>query len=121
MTDWNDSEPIYLQLKGLVLKQIMLGTLLEGEPVPSVRQVAGQERINPITVSRAYQMLVEDGLLEKHRGVGMFVCDGAQRQALDQEQHRFLKQEWPAVLERIALLGLKPDTLLSKAVDGRSR
>ena len=113
MTDWNDSEAIYLQLKDLVLKQIMLGTLLEGEPVASVRQVAGQERINPITVSKAYQLLVEDGLLEKRRGVGMFVCEGAQSKALDQEQRRFLQEEWPAVLDRIALLGLKPAVLLS--------
>ena len=121
MTDWNDSEPIYLQLKDLVLKQIMLGTLLEGESVPSVRQVAGQERINPITVSKAYQVLVEEGLLEKRRGVGMFVCDGAQSRALDQEQQRFLQEQWPAVLERIALLGLKPDALLERLDSGPSR
>jgi GntR family transcriptional regulator len=113
VTDWNDSEPIYLQLKELILKQIMLGTLPEGEAIASVRQVAGQERINPITVSRAYQILVEEGLLEKHRGVGMFVCTGAQSKALDREQRRFLDREWPAVLERIALLGLKPEALLS--------
>ncbi|MFP6814482.1 MAG: GntR family transcriptional regulator [Pseudomonadales bacterium] len=113
MTDWNDSEPIYLQLKDLILKQIMLGTLLEGEAIASVRQVAGQERINPITVSRAFQILVEEGLLEKHRGVGMFVCTGAQSKALDREQRRFLEKEWPAMLDRIALLGLKPETLLT--------
>ena len=121
MTDWNDSEPIYLQLKDLVLKQIMLGTLMEGEAVPSVRQVAGQERINPITVSRAYQMLVDEGLLEKRRGVGMFVCEGAQSQALDQEQQRFLQEEWPAVLERIALLGLKANALLADLEGGPSQ
>jgi len=119
--DWNDSEPIYLQLKDLVLKQIMLGTLLEGEPIPSVRQVAGQERINPITVSNAYQILVEEGLLEKHRGVGMFVCVGAQSKALDREQQRFLHEEWPAVLDRIALLGLKADVLLANLNPGPSR
>jgi GntR family transcriptional regulator len=113
VTDWNDNEPIYLQLKDLVLKQIMLGTLIEGNPIPSVRQVAGQERINPITVSKAYQRLVDEGLLEKRRGIGMFVCKGAQSQALDQEQQRFLQKEWPAVLERISLLGLKPAALLA--------
>jgi GntR family transcriptional regulator len=118
--DWNDSEPIYVQLKDLVLKQIMLGTLLEGESVPSVRQVAGQERINPITVSKAYQILVEEGLLEKRRGVGMFVCKGAQGRALDQEQQRFLQEEWPAVLERMALLGLKPEALLAQVEHGPS-
>lgn len=115
MPDWKDNEHIYLQLKDLVLQQIMLGTLLEGEPVPSVRQVASQERINPLTVSRAYQMLVDEGLLEKRRGVGMFVCDGARERALKQERARFLKQEWPEVLERIALLGLKKEELLTTA------
>ena len=120
MTDWNDSSPIYLQLKDLVLTQIMLGMLSEGEAVPSVRQVAGQERINPITVSKAYQMLVDQGLLEKHRGVGMFVRKGAQGRALDQEQQRFLKDEWPAVLERMALLGLKPKALLAQVEHGPS-
>ena len=114
MTDWTDSGPIYLQLKDLVLTQIMLGMLSEGEAVPSVRQVAGQERINPITVSKAYQMLVDEGLLEKHRGVGMFVCEGAQSRALDRERQRFLQQQWPAVLDRIALLGLQPDALFAE-------
>jgi len=121
VTDWRDSEPIYLQLSDLVRKQIMLGTLLEGEPVPSVRQVAGAERINPLTVSKAYQLLVDEGLLEKRRGVGMFVRKGAQSQALDQEQQRFLQEEWPAVLERIALLGLKPSQLLADVDRGQRR
>ncbi|HEY5680007.1 MAG TPA: GntR family transcriptional regulator [Pseudomonadales bacterium] len=117
MPDWKDNEHIYLQLKDLVLRQIMLGTLLEGEPVPSVRQVASQERINPLTVSRAYQMLVDEGLLEKRRGVGMFVCEGAREQALKQERTRFLEEDWPEVVERIALLGLTRDELLNTAAE----
>ena len=117
MPDWKDNEHIYLQLKDLVLQQIMLGTLLEGEPVPSVRQVASQERINPLTVSRAYQMLVDEGLLEKRRGVGMFVCEGARKQALKQWRARCLEEEWPEVVERIALLGLTPDELLTTAAE----
>ena len=121
MTDWNDSEPIYLQLKDLVLRQIMLGTLLEGEPIPSVRQVAGEERINPITVSKAYQVLVEEGLLEKRRGVGMFVCEGAQSRALDQQQQHFVHEEWPAIVDRISLLGLKPEVLLRELEDRPAR
>ncbi len=119
MSDWNDHEPIYLQLKNLVLRQIVRGTLPEGEAVPSVRQVAAQERINPITVSKAYQMLVDAELLEKRRGLGMFVCSGAQKQALDQERERFIKEQWPEILITIAALGLDPATLLA-GVSGNS-
>ena len=79
MTDWDDKEPIYVQLAQSVLEGIMRGALIEGEPVPSVRQVASQERINPLTVSRGYQLLVDDGLLEKRRGLGMFVANGARK------------------------------------------
>ena len=113
MSDWNDHEPIYLQLKNLVLRQIVRGVLPEGEAVPSVRQVAAQERINPITVSKAYQMLVDAELLEKRRGLGMFVCPGAQQQALDQERERFITEQWPEVLVTINALGLDPATLLA--------
>ncbi len=113
MSDWNDQEPIYLQLKNLVLRQIVRGILPEGEAVPSVRQVAAQERINPITVSKAYQMLVDAELLEKRRGLGMFVCSGAQQRALNQERDRFIKEQWPEILATIAALGLDPATLLT--------
>ena len=112
MSDWNDNEPIYVQLAQTVLDQIMRGTLAEGEAVPSVRQVASQERINPLTVSRGYQLLVDEGLLEKRRGLGMFVSAGAQDRALTRERNRFLEQEWPRVLERISLLGLPLERLL---------
>ena len=120
MSDWNDHEPIYLQLKNIVLRQIVRGALPEGEAVPSVRQVAAQERINPITVSKAYQMLVDDELLEKRRGLGMFVCPGAQQQALDQERERFVSEQWPEILTTIAALGLDPVTLLADSSGERS-
>jgi GntR family transcriptional regulator len=114
MTDWDDKEPIYVQLAQSVLEGIMRGTLSEGEPVPSVRQVASQERINPLTVSKGYQLLVDDGLLEKRRGLGMFVAAGAREKALVRERSRFLSDEWPKTRERIELFGLDLNTLLEK-------
>jgi len=112
MTDWDNNQPIYLQLRRLVAQQIVSGALPEGDAIPSVRQVATEERINPLTVSRAYQLLVDDGLLEKRRGLGMFVTPGAQTSALTLERERFLNDEWPAVLDRIGELGLNAHTLL---------
>ncbi len=114
MTDWDDNEPIYVQLAHSVLEGIMRGALSEGEPVPSVRQVASQERINPLTVSKGYQLLVDDGLLEKRRGLGMFVAPGAQKKALERERSRFLKDEWPKTRERIELFELDLQTLLEE-------
>lgn len=114
MTDWDDREPIYMQLAQTVLENILRGALPEGEAVPSVRQVASQERINPLTVSRGYQILVDDGLLEKRRGLGMFVAAGARELALAQERARFLADEWPKTRSRIALLGLNVDQLLAE-------
>ena len=113
MNEWKDNEPIYLQLRQLVLSQILSGSLPEGEAVPSVRQVASQERINPLTVSKAYQTLVDEGLREKRRGLGMFVNEGARAQALERERQRFLSEEWPATLARIENLQLDAEHLLS--------
>ena len=112
MTDWQEHEPIYRQLAQLVLDQIIRGTLVEGEAAPSVRQVASQERINPLTVSRAYQTLVDDDLLEKRRGLGMFVSAGARERAIQGERRRFLEELWPQITDRIQLLGLSTDELL---------
>jgi GntR family transcriptional regulator len=111
MRIWDDNEPIYRQLRNLVLSQLMAGRYAEGEALPSVRQVAGEERINPLTVSRAYQLLVDEGLLEKRRGLGMFVSAGAREKALEQERKRFLANEWPTVLLRARTLGLCVDDL----------
>ena len=112
MTDWDDTSPIYLQLRGRVVRSILSGALAEGEAVPSVRQVAATEKVNPLTVSKAYQMLVDESLLEKRRGVGMFVCAGARDRALQQERTIFLTDEWPQVRSRIRALGLSADELL---------
>jgi GntR family transcriptional regulator len=110
---WNDSQPIYWQLKERTVAMILDGTLAEGEPLPSVRTVASDFQLNPITVSKSYQALVEEGLVEKRRGLGMFVCDGARRKLIASERAKFLNEEWPAVLSRIEQLGLNIDELLS--------
>ena len=111
MSDWDDSKPIYLQLRQVVAQQILRGLMQEGEAVPSVRQVAAEEKINPLTVSKAYQLLVDENLLEKRRGLGMFVTEGAQVLALEQERKQFIEQEWPKILERMEALELDPTQL----------
>jgi GntR family transcriptional regulator len=114
-THWNDSQPIYWQLKDRTIAMILDGTLPEGEALPSVRTVASEFQLNPITVSKSYQALVDDGLVEKRRGLGMFVCKGARRKLIDSERAKFLEEEWPATLSRIEQLGLSIDELLSGA------
>lgn len=103
--DWTDDQPIYRQLKDKVVAAIMEGSLREGEALPSVRNVAVDLQINPITASKAYQELVMDGLVEKKRGLGMFVVDGARDRLMEAERDRFIKEEWPRVLETIRRLG----------------
>lgn len=103
---WNENMPIYLQLKQRVVAMILDGVLAPGDAVPSVRQVAAEYQLNPITVSRAYQELADEGVVEKRRGLGMFVTDKAPRQLLSSERRQFLSEEWPAIAERIVRLGL---------------
>ena len=114
MSTWNDNSPIYLQLRALVVARILTGALAEGQVVPSVRQVAADEKINPLTVSKAYQALVDEGLLEKRRGLGMFVREGARAAALQTERERFIQKEWPAVCARVANLGLNLEDLIKE-------
>ena len=104
--EWNDDQPIYKQLRELVVERIIDGTFAEGDAIPSVRQVAGDYQINHLTVAKAYQQLVEDGLLEKRRGLGMFVIEGARGSLTDDEQQRFLQEELPAFAERVQMLGM---------------
>jgi GntR family transcriptional regulator len=108
---WNDSQPIYWQLKERTVAMILDGTLAEGEALPSVRTVASEFQLNPITVSKSYQSLVDEGLVEKRRGLGMFVCEGARRKLVDSERAKFLNEEWPAMLSRIEQLGLSVEDL----------
>ncbi len=105
--EWNDNQPIYRQLRDLVVARIMDGSFPEGEAIPSVRQVAADFRINHLTVGKAYQELVDAGLLEKRRGLGMFVRSGARGSLTNDEQERFLAEEVPAFADRIDLLGLE--------------
>ena len=107
--EWNDDQPIYKQLRELVVERIIDGTFAEGDAIPSVRQVAGDYQINHLTVAKAYQQLVEDGLLEKRRGLGMFVIEGARGSLTDDEQQRFLQDELPAFAERVQMLGMDLD------------
>ena len=109
---WNDSQPIYWQLKERTVAMILDGTLAEGEPLPSVRNVASEFQLNPITVSKSYQALVEEGLVEKRRGLGMFVREGARKSLIASERAKFLNEEWPAMLARIEQLGLSMEDLL---------
>ena len=109
---WNDSVPIYRQLQQRVVAMILDGALNEGDPLPSVRQVAADFQINPLTVSKAYQELVDERLVEKRRGLGMFVIEGAREELLKSERERFLREEWPALYARLQRLGLDLKTLM---------
>lgn len=112
---WNDSTPIYRQLRDRVVAMILDGVLKQGDPLPSVRQVAGDFQINPITVSKAYQELVDENLVEKRRGLGMYVTDGAREALLKSERERFLREEWPALRARLSRLGLSLKQLMEEA------
>jgi GntR family transcriptional regulator len=109
---WDDSQPIYRQLRDRVVAMVLEGVLKEGEPLPSVRQVATEYRLNPLTVMKSYQQLVDEGLVEKRRGLGMFVAAGASSALLKDERERFLEQEWPKIQAMIQRLGLDPAVLL---------
>lgn len=110
---WNDNVPIYRQLRERVVAMILDGALHEGDALPSVRQVAADYQINPLTVSKAYQELVDEQLVEKRRGLGMFVTDGAQAALLKSEREHFLREEWPRVYARIERMGLDLEKLLA--------
>ena len=109
---WNDSTPIYRQLRDRVVAMILDGVLKQGDPLPSVRQVAADFQINPITVSKAYQELVDENLVEKRRGLGMYVTDGARGALMKSERDRFLSDEWPQLYARLARLGLSLKELM---------
>lgn len=115
---WNDNLPIYLQVKDRVIGMMLDGILKSGDALPSVRQVAAEYQLNPITVSRAYQELVDDNLVEKRRGIGMYVTEGASEKLLASERERFVRDEWPAMVERIRRLGLDIEQLLRTAQPG---
>jgi GntR family transcriptional regulator len=113
--EWSDSQPIYRQLRDLVVAMILDGVLKEGDPLPIVRNVAAEFRVNPLTVLKSYQKLVDDGLVESRRGRGMFVNPGARKLLLKVEREKFLGEEWPRVYETILRLGLRAEDLLGGA------
>jgi len=113
--EWNDGQPIYRQLRDRVVAMILDGLLKEGDPLPSVRVVAAEDRLNPLTVLKAYQQLVDEGLVETRRGRGMFINAGARRLLLEGERKRFLGEEWPRVAATIQRLGLRAEELLDAA------
>jgi len=118
-SEWNDSQPIYRQLRDRVVAMILDGVLKEGDPLPSVRNVAAEYRVNPLTVLKSYQELVDQGLVEKKRGVGMFVNAGARDRLLQDEREKFLAEEWPRVYATMQRLGLKAKDLLKPAKEER--
>jgi len=108
---WEDSSPIYRQLRDRVVAMILEGVLKEGDPLPSVRSVAADFRLNPLTVLKGYQQLVDEQLVEKRRGRGMFVSTGARKALMKDERQKFLEDEWPKIHATIQRLGLTPDEL----------
>ena len=114
---WNEDQPIYRQLRDRVVAMILEGVLSDGDALPSVRNVAAEYRLNPLTVLKGYQELVDEGLVEKKRGRGMFVNDGARTQLLKDERRRFLQKEWPQVRATIERLGLDAEELLAMDSD----
>jgi len=114
--EWNDSQPIYRQLRDRVVALILDGVLKEGDPLPSVRNVAAEYRVNPITVLKSYQNLVDEQLVEKRRGLGMFINAGARNLLMQGERQRFLAEQWPRIYATIQRLGLTPEELLAATV-----
>jgi len=112
---WSEDLPIYRQLRDRVVEMILEGVLGDGDALPSVRNVAAEYRLNPLTVLKGYQELVDEGLVEKKRGRGMFVNEGARTQLLKDERRRFIDKEWPKVLETIDRLGLDAAELLARS------
>jgi GntR family transcriptional regulator len=118
--EWNDSQPIYRQLRDRVVAMIIDGVLSEGDPLPSVRTVAAEYRVNPLTVLKGYQQLADEQLVEKRRGLGMFINIGAREMLLKGEREKFLTEQWPAIQATIRRLGLTAVELLEGAPEARS-
>jgi GntR family transcriptional regulator len=118
--EWNDSQPIYRQIRNRVVAMILDGVLKEGDPLPSVRTVAADYRVNPLTVLKGYQQLVDEKLVESRRGLGMFINAGAREMLLRAEREKFLVEDWPRVHANIQRLGLTPEELL-KAANGTAK
>ena len=112
---WDDNQPIYRQLRERIVELLLDRVLKDGDALPSVREVASDYQVNPLTVLKAYQLLVDEGLVESRRGRGMFVVDGAHRRLLAQQRARFVKEEWPRIVQVVGRLGLDWDDLMKAA------
>jgi len=117
---WDSEKPIYLQLYQQVIARILDGYIKEGEALPSVRKVAAEYQVNPITISKAYQMLQDEQVVEKQRGKGLFVMPGAQELMLERERGIFLSQQWPEILKQITRLKLSAEKLLSNPTESNA-
>ncbi|HZQ22419.1 MAG TPA: GntR family transcriptional regulator [Terriglobales bacterium] len=118
--EWNDNQPIYRQLRDHVVAMILDGILKEGDPLPSVRNVAAEYRVNPLTVLKGYQQLVDEGLVETKRGRGMFINSGARDLLLQAERQKFLAEVWPRIHATMLRLGLTPEDLLNGSGERQS-
>ena len=116
--EWNDSQPIYRQLRDRVVAMILDGEIQEGDALPSVRTVAADYRVNPLTVLKSYQQLADEQIVEKRRGIGMFIKSGVRQQLLRDRRRKFLSEDWPGILATIRRLGLTPAELLDGAGGG---
>jgi GntR family transcriptional regulator len=116
--EWNDNQPIYRQLRDRVVAMILDGLLKEGDSLPSVRTVAAEYRVNPLTVLKGYQQLVDEGLVETRRGRGMFINEGARNLLMQGERQKFLADEWPRIQATIQRLGLNAEDLLKPGPNG---
>jgi GntR family transcriptional regulator len=114
MDDFHTSQPIFVQIRQRLIEMILRGAVGEGDALPSVRQIAGDLSVNPLTVTKAFEALVDIGVVEKRRGLGMFVKSGARAQLLAHEREKFLNEDWPRIAAQIAALELDPTTLLAK-------
>ena len=119
--EWNDNQPIYRQLRERVIAMILDGVLKEGDPLPSVRNVAAEYRVNPLTVLKSYQELADEELVEKRRGLGLFIKAGARQLLLAGERQRFVEEEWPRIHATIERLGLKAEELLDGGAGRRPK
>lgn len=118
MEDWNDTQPIYRQLRDRVVAMILDGALKEGDPLPSVRTVAAENRVNPLTVLKAYQELVDEELVEKRRGLGMYVKENVRTALLKAERQKFLETQWPEISATIRRLDLSLGELMTSGSNG---
>lgn len=109
---WNDSEPIYLQLADEIKDMILNGDVTTGEALPSVRQLAIEYQVNPITVSKSYQLLVDDQLVDKKRGLGMFVAQDAALKLKHEQKKLFMTQQWPQIISKIEQLDIDTESLI---------